>query len=73
MVNNLRKLLWKFLGINFYNFLKNKKHTNLKDAEWLDIIWGDAIYQAAKETGLEDFPETCSWAVEDILAQDWLP
>lgn len=46
---------------------------NLKDTEWLEIIWGDAIYQAAKETGLEDFPETCSWAVEDILAQDWLP
>jgi hypothetical protein len=46
---------------------------NLKDAEWLEIIWGDAIYQATKETGLEDFPETCPWAVADILAQGWLP
>lgn len=37
MINSLRKLLWKFLGINFYNFLKNKKHTNLKDADWVQL------------------------------------
>jgi len=46
---------------------------NLKDTELLDIIWGDAVYQANKETGLEDFPENCTWAVENILAQGWLP
>ena len=46
---------------------------HLKDTEWLEIIWGDAVYQATKETGLEDFPESCPWAVEDILAQGWLP
>lgn len=37
MISSLRKLLWKFLGINFYNFLKNKKHTNLKDAIWVQL------------------------------------
>lgn len=37
MINSLRKVLWKFLGINFYNFLKNKKHVNLKDAEWVQL------------------------------------
>ena len=37
MVNSLRKLLWKFLGINFYNFLKYKKNTNLKDASWVQL------------------------------------
>lgn len=46
---------------------------SLKDAEWLDIIWGDAVYQATKETGIEDFPEVCPWAVGDILTQGWLP
>lgn len=46
---------------------------NLKNTEWLEIIWGDAVYQANKETGIEDFPEVCLWSVEDILAQGWLP
>ncbi|MSP27471.1 MAG: DUF29 domain-containing protein [Methylococcales bacterium] len=47
--------------------------TKIADAEWLDIIWSDALTIAIKETGLELFPETCPWAVEDILNQDWLP
>jgi len=37
MINSIRKLLWKFLGINYYNFLKNKKHINLKDADWVKL------------------------------------
>lgn len=37
MTNSIRKLLWKFLGINFYNFLKNKRHINLKDASWVQL------------------------------------
>jgi hypothetical protein len=45
----------------------------LQDAEWLEIIWGDAVYQANKETGIEDFPEDCPWTVENMLKQDWLP
>jgi len=45
----------------------------LDDAEWLEIIWGDAVYQASKETGLDDFPETCLWSIEDILSDEWMP
>lgn len=37
MKNSLRKFLWKLLGINFYHFLKYKKHTNLRDANWVEI------------------------------------
>jgi hypothetical protein len=46
---------------------------NLKDEDWLEIIWSDALTIAIKETKIEDFPETCPWTVEDILAQGWLP
>ncbi|SJM93351.1 DUF29 domain-containing protein [Crenothrix polyspora] len=45
----------------------------LNDAEWCEIIWGDAVYQAGKETGLDDFPETCPWSIDDILSSEWLP
>lgn len=37
MINSLRKIIWKFLGINFYNFLKSKNYVNLKDAKWVKI------------------------------------
>jgi len=37
MITSIRKLLWKVLGINFYNYLKYKKYTNLKDAKWVKI------------------------------------
>ena len=49
--------------------LKAKLH----DSEWLEIVWGDAIYQASKETGLDNFPETCPWSIEDILNDAWMP
>lgn len=44
----------------------------LDDAEWLEIVWGDAVYQASKETGLDDFPETCLWSIENILSDEWM-
>ena len=47
--------------------------SKLMDAEWLEIVWGDAVYQASKETGLDNFPETCPWSIENILADGWMP
>ena len=47
--------------------------TKLNDAEWLEVVWGDAVYQASKETGLDNFPETCTWSLEDILTDGWMP
>lgn len=45
----------------------------LNDAEWLEIIWGDAVDLASKETGLDDFPEKRPWSIEDILSEGWMP
>ncbi|HLC17179.1 MAG TPA: DUF29 domain-containing protein, partial [Thermodesulfovibrionia bacterium] len=47
--------------------------TRLNDTEWFEIVWGDAVYQASKETGLDNFPETCPWLIKDILSDSWLP
>ncbi|MBF0467523.1 MAG: DUF29 family protein [Desulfamplus sp.] len=47
--------------------------TKLNDPQWIEIIWGDAVYQASKETGLDIFPETCIWSMSDILSDSWLP
>lgn len=47
--------------------------TKLNDAEWWEVIWGDAVYEAAKETGLDAFPETQIWSVDNILSDSWLP
>jgi hypothetical protein len=50
----------------------------LEDEDWLDDAWSDALALARKETGLEDtgrivFPESCPWAIEDVLKEGWLP
>ena len=45
----------------------------LDSREWWDGVWEDAVAQAAQETGLADFPETCPWAREAILDEAWLP
>jgi len=45
----------------------------LNDAEWLDGTWADAVDSASKETGLDNFPETCPWSMADVLADGWLP
>ncbi|MFZ2451464.1 MAG: DUF29 domain-containing protein [Methylovulum miyakonense] len=47
--------------------------TKLANPEWQDAVWADAVILAIKETGIEDFPETCPWTFENILAHDWLP
>ncbi|MGH8558229.1 MAG: DUF29 domain-containing protein [Methylococcales bacterium] len=45
----------------------------LNDLEWWEIVWGDAVYQASRETGLDDFPENRLWSTDNILDNSWLP
>ncbi|KMW74004.1 hypothetical protein TI10_07220 [Photorhabdus luminescens subsp. luminescens] len=45
----------------------------LADKEWLDDAWSDAVAIAADETGLDVFPESCIWNMEQILSQDFYP
>ena len=45
----------------------------LVDPEWQDDMWADAVAQATKDTGLEDWPEHCAWSFEDVLGEGWLP
>ena len=47
--------------------------SKLNDVEWMEIVWGDAVYQASIETGLDNFPEACPWSVNDILIDGWIP
>ena len=66
-IRNQRKAIR--LHLNQVPSLKAK----LGDSEWWEVIWGDAVYQAARETGLDIFPEESLWPVEDILSDAWLP
>jgi hypothetical protein len=45
----------------------------LNDPEFWLVVWGDATRIATNETGLQDFPETCPWSVDQILDPDFLP
>ncbi len=46
---------------------------SLNDTEWLDDVWGDAVSMTINETGIGSFPESCPWAVENIVSETWLP
>lgn len=37
MINIVRKLLWRILGINYYNYLKGRNNTYLKEAKWANV------------------------------------
>jgi len=46
----------------------------LTDDDWQAEIWADAVVQAASETGLADFPDSCPWPIQgDVLQDGWLP
>lgn len=45
----------------------------LKNPEWIDLVWGKAVSSATDETGLDTFPEFCSWTPEQILDQNFFP
>ena len=45
----------------------------LSDATWLKRVFRDARQQAAQETGLGGFPETCPWTIEPALDVHFFP
>ncbi|NEX19954.1 DUF29 domain-containing protein [Thiorhodococcus mannitoliphagus] len=45
----------------------------LNDGDWWSGVCSDAVAKASDETGLDDFPESCPWTVQEILDAAWLP
>jgi hypothetical protein len=45
----------------------------LQDAGWQQEIWVDAAGAASAQAGLDELPEQCPWALEQVLMPDWLP
>jgi hypothetical protein len=41
--------------------------------ERFDDAYLDGRLIAEKETGLDDFPATCPWSIDEVLSADWLP
>ena len=45
----------------------------LTDDHWTARMWSDAVTQATQETNLDDFPDSCPWAMPDVLRDGWMP
>lgn len=45
----------------------------LSDEEWLADAFNDAVRLASDQTGLDEFPDTCPWTVQQILHPDFQP
>ena len=41
--------------------------------ETLQLIWADALAQAAVDSQPDFFPSECPWGIDDVLSEDWLP
>ncbi|CCD28800.1 conserved hypothetical protein [Candidatus Glomeribacter gigasporarum BEG34] len=72
---NSRRLTIKLQRKALAKRLKNTPSLKpiLAGSEWQEGMWNDGVVCAMKETGREDFPETCPWTFEQALNQDWLP
>ena len=48
---------------------------SLRNADWLQEAWLEAVEQAGKETGIDagDFGEVCPWPMDQVLASGWMP
>ena len=47
--------------------------TRLTNDEWMTVIWAKSVALAINETGLDDFPESCTWTIEQVLDSQFLP
>ena len=47
--------------------------TRLSNDEWIAVAWAKAVAQAIGETGLENFPESLPWGINEVLKDGWLP
>jgi Domain of unknown function DUF29 len=47
----------------------------MRDRDWRQDVWLDALIQARNETGLaeEDLPEACPWSIEQAADADFWP
>lgn len=45
----------------------------LGDADWSSLMYDEAATLAMNETGLDSFPESCPWSMDDVLKEGWLP
>lgn len=45
----------------------------LTDPAWMEVVWAKAVATATSETGLNLFPDTCSWPIDQLLTQGYYP
>lgn len=45
----------------------------LKDREWWEGVWSDAVISATKETDIDCFSELCPWTPENINDSEFFP
>ena len=46
---------------------------DLKDPEWREAVWSEALLDAARETDLQTFPAVCPWSFEQIMDAEFWP
>lgn len=73
--SNSRRLTIKNQRLDILDCLSDTPSLSgsLANVTWWARVWRNAVSQAAQETGLDCFPETCPWVMSEILAEGWFP
>lgn len=46
---------------------------DLRNSEWWEDVFGDAVSAVLAEVELDNLPETCPWSVDEVLRQEFWP
>lgn len=64
----------RLLRAGLFSQLDIEHIAELRNAEWWELVWGDAARIAETETSLLNlFPESCPWTFEQIMDPDFWP
>ena len=48
--------------------------SSINDSSWWADPWADAVYDFAKETGIDiELPDSCPWTFDQVMDQQWKP
>jgi len=45
----------------------------MRELDWQEDMWLDALAQASKEAGLDDLPEACLWSMDEATDPEFWP
>ncbi|WP_074294007.1 DUF29 family protein [Paraburkholderia phenazinium] len=65
----------RWIGIGVAEILDDSPslRARIDEPQTFQLIWVDALVQAATDSGRDWFPPECPWPIDYVLSEGWLP